>query len=120
MTAPPQNIEHIICGPDFEYCGLPEFLQAASTLGPASLSAVPRPVFHSVPYAEVGHLALLVGVFCWPRDWSKARAAHVFALVVTIPFTARLTPALYMEWVFAVALAFSLCLGAREEFPRGK
>lgn len=120
MTAPPQEFNHIFCGPDFEYCGVPEFIQTSSTNFPSLPDVAYRSygIFPCIPFgipAELVHLPLLVGVFCWPRSWVRARNTHIFALVLGIPL-GPLTPVVYMEWIFAVSLAFAVCLGAQEEY----
>jgi hypothetical protein len=119
MTTSPQEFGHILCGPDFEYCGVPEFLQTSSTNFP-SLPVVPRRgygIFPCIPFgipAALVHLPLLVGVFCWPRSWVRVRNTHIFALVLGIPL-GPLTPVVYVEWICAVTLAFAVYLRFQEE-----
>ncbi len=116
MSAPPKNLNHIICGPDFEYCGVPEFLQPAST-NFTGVTTRDYGLFPSFPFgipAALVHLPLLLGVFCWPPTQVRARNIHIFALTAGIPL-GPLTPIVYIEWVFAVGLAFAVCLGVQEE-----
>ena len=109
MSTTLQDFNHILCGPDFEYCGVPEFLRT-TPVQPAS------PIIQSPPYLPSGvvHGALLVGVFCWPAKLVWARNAHITVLAVLIPL-GPLTVITYIEWVFAMALFMAVWLGHRED-----